>query len=203
MKKTLYYAVICFVIILAIVLIFPKKKIANYPSSGTDIVAFGDSLVQGVGSNSGGDFVSILSKKIGQPIVNLGHSGDTTRDGLARINDLDNYKPKVVIVLFGGNDYLKKIPIDQTQINLIKIIRNIQARGAVVILLGVRGGLLSDPFDSMFEDISKTMKTAYVSNVLKGLILNSNYMSDAVHPNNAGYAIIAEKIYPTLSRLVK
>ena len=107
------------------------------------------------------------------------------------------------MLLFGGNDYLKKIPTSETKINLIKLIRDLQARGAVVILLGVRGGLITDPFDSMYEEVSNLMKTAYVPNVLRGLILNSNYMSDAVHPNNAGYALIAEKIYPTLERVLR
>lgn len=203
MKRTLLYAVICLIIISIIVVLFPKRKITNYPSGGTDVIAYGDSLVRGVGSSAGGDFVSILSKKIGRPIINLGRPGDTTYDGLNRLSEFDQYKPKVVMVLFGGNDYLKKVPTEETKINLIKIIRNLQSRGAVVILLGVRGGLITDPFDSMYQDLSEIMKTAYVPNVLRGLILNSNYMSDAVHPNNAGYALIAEKIYPTLERVLR
>ncbi len=203
MKRTLLYALICLLIIFLIVIIFPKRKITNYPSSGTDIVAFGDSLVRGVGSSGGGDFVSILSNKIGRPIINLGQSGNTSYDGLRRLSELDQYKPKVVLVLFGGNDYLKKIPSSETEVNLIKIIRDIQARGSVVILLGVRGGILNDPFDEMYERVSDSMKTALVPNVLRGLIFNSNYMSDAVHPNNAGYALIAEKIYPTLERVLR
>ncbi len=203
MKRTLLYALICLLIIFLIVVIFPKRKITNYPSNGTDIVAFGDSLVRGVGSSGGGDFVSILSGKIGKPIINLGRPGDTTYDGLSRLNELDQYKPKVVLLLFGGNDYLKKIPSSETEVNLVKIIRDIHARGSVVILLGVRGGILNDPFDEMYERVSDSMKTALVPNVLRGLIFNSNYMSDAVHPNNAGYALIAEKIYPTLERVLR
>jgi hypothetical protein len=54
MKRTLLYALICLLIIFLIVVIFPKRKITNYPSNGTDIVAFGDSLVRGVGSSGGG-----------------------------------------------------------------------------------------------------------------------------------------------------
>src|SRR5438874_1990589 len=83
--------------------------IRNYPSSGTDIVALGDSLVWGQGSDQGKDFVSLLSQKIGQPIINLGVPGDTTEYGLARVNGLDIYHPKVVILLLGGNDYLKRV----------------------------------------------------------------------------------------------
>src|SRR3989344_102126 len=59
-------------------------SIRNYPSAGTDIIAFGDSLVAGVGAESGMDFVSLLSQKIGKPIINLGVPGETTEQGLAR-----------------------------------------------------------------------------------------------------------------------
>jgi lysophospholipase L1-like esterase len=64
---------------------FHQPQIKNYPPSGTDIIAFGDSLVEGVGATLGNDLVSTLSKNIGVPIVNLGHSGDTTADGYADI----------------------------------------------------------------------------------------------------------------------
>src|SRR4051812_13324715 len=78
--------------------------IANYPSGGSDVIALGDSLVAGTGATEGRDLVSDLSRDIGAPIVNLGVSGDTTADGLARLAQLDQYHPKVVIVLLGGND---------------------------------------------------------------------------------------------------
>lgn len=174
----------------------------NYPSKGTDIIAFGDSLVEGVGSADGLNFVEQLSGKIGERIINLGHAGDTTSDGLARINQLDVYHPQVVLLLLGGNDYLKKIPIEDTKKNLADIIQNIQARGAIVLLLGVRGGVLKDNFDSMFTNLRDTYRTAYVSDVLSGLLENPRRMTDAVHPNNAGYTIIANRIYPVLTGLI-
>src|SRR3989344_5841326 len=59
-------------------------SVKNYPSAGTDIIAFGDSLVAGIGADSGKDFVSLLSQKIGKPIINLGVPGETTEQGLAR-----------------------------------------------------------------------------------------------------------------------
>lgn len=195
-------SIIIAIVILLFLLLRPKT-ITNYPSSGTDIVAFGDSLIQGVGSTNSNDFVSILSRKIGMPITNLGHSGDTTADGLARISDLDKYNPKIVILLLGGNDYLKKVPITETENNLATIIKNIQNRGAIVLLLGVRGGLINDHFDSMFERLRDQYHTAYVSDVLSGLIADSRYMSDAVHPNDVGYSIITERVYGVIKGLLK
>jgi len=180
-----------------------EAKIANYPSSGTDIIAFGDSLVVGAGATYGNDFVSLLSKKIGQEIINLGVSGDTTDDGLARLDELDRYRPRVVLVLLGGNDHLKKVPMEKTFENLGKIIQNIQSRGAIVILLGVKGNLLGDKFEPEFKKIHKKYATAYIPDVLDGLFGNGKFMADAIHPNDAGNAIIAERIYPILAPLLK
>lgn len=182
---------------------FRPTPITNYPSHGSDIIAFGDSLVEGVGSTEGNDFVSLLSKKIGQPIINLGHAGDTTADGILRIGVLDKYNPRVVLLLLGGNDHLKKIPLPDTHNNLAVLIENIQARGAIVILLGVRGGLFNDRFDTEFEDLQDTYHTAFVPDVLDGLFGNTQYMSDAVHPNNTGYKIIADRIYPVLVKMIE
>ncbi len=181
-----------------------EDEIKNYPSKGTDIIAFGDSLVEGVGASSlEKNFVSLLARKIGRPIVNLGVSGNTTGDGLLRLSELDKYNPKVVILLLGGNDFLKKIPIETTFTNLGKIIENFQSRGAIVVLLGIRGGLLSDKFDDRFDDLADNHDTVFVSNVLSGLLTNKQYMSDAIHPNDLGYAMISDRVYPVLIKVLK
>jgi len=177
--------------------------ITNYPSAGGDIIAFGDSLVAGSGATSGNDFVSLLSRKIGKEIINLGVPGDTTADGLARISVLDQYRPKVVLLLLGGNDHLKKVPIETTFQNLAKIIEHIHSQGAIVLLLGVKGNLFGDKFEPEFERLSDKYSTAYVSNVLDGLFGNAEFMEDSIHPNDAGYRIIAERIYPVLIPLLK
>ncbi|KKT32094.1 MAG: Acyl-CoA thioesterase I [Parcubacteria group bacterium GW2011_GWA1_44_13] len=180
-----------------------EKTITNYPSGGTDIIAFGDSLVEGLGSTNGNDFVSLLSRKIGESIVNLGNAGDTTSDGLARISQLDEYNPKVVLLLLGGNDHLKKIPVADTFKNLATLIENIHERGAVVLLLGVRGGLFNDKFDTEFEILQENYNTAFVPDVLGGLFGNDKYMSDVIHPNDIGYGMIADRIYPVLMGVLK
>lgn len=178
-------------------------KIVNYPSSGTTIVAFGDSLVEGVGSTKGNDFVSLLSDTTGESIQNLGVSGDTTRDGLARVDEVLNLKPKIVLLLLGGNDYIKKIPKEETFSNLEKIITQIQEEGSIVILLGVRGGVIRDEYKDDYKALAKKTGSAYVPNVLEGLFGRSNLMYDAIHSNDAGYKIIAERVEPVLLELLK
>jgi lysophospholipase L1-like esterase len=199
-----YIYIVSVTIVLAMIgyYVLHSKPITNYPSRGTDIVAFGDSLVQGVGSTNGNDFVSVLSKKIGKPIINLGVSGNTTADGVKRLGELDRYKPRVVIVLLGGNDYLKRVPRKETLNNLQTIITSIHSKGSIVLLLGVRGGILVDNFKEVFEDMSKLNRTAFVPNVLEGLLGEKELMSDAIHPNDKGYLIISERVYKVLKDII-
>lgn len=205
MKKLLYLFIAVFAVIIpsSFFLFSADAPIRNYPSGGTDIIAFRDSLVEGIGATEGNDFVSVLSRKIGQPIVNLGVSGNTTADGLSRVSVLDRYRPKVVLLLLGGNDHLRKVPEAETFANLAALIENFHARGAVVVLLGIRGSLLGDKFEDEFERLHEEYETAYVSDVLSGLFGRAEYMSDPIHPNDAGYAKIAERIHPVLESLLR
>lgn len=165
------------------------------------IVAFGDSLVYGTGS-SGGGFVKMLEQKLGRPIENLGVPGDTTADGLARIDEVLAFEPSVVILLLGGNDFLRQVPQDTTFANLETIITRLQAEGAAVLLAGVRGGLVRDHVAARFEELADRLETAYVHDVLDDTLGVPDYMADHVHPNDAGYGVIARRVYPVLADML-
>ena len=101
------------------------------PTAGTAIIAFGDSLVAGNGTTAGGDFVSVLSQRLGVPIVNAGRPGDTTASALDRLSgDVLSRDPRVVIVLIGGNDLLRRVPRQETFARVRTIVERIRARGA-------------------------------------------------------------------------
>lgn len=172
----------------------PVKNALIENTAEVKIVAFGDSLVQGVGATEGGDFVSLVSAEIGRPIVNLGKSGDTTRSALTRLDLVLAENPDVVILLLGGNDYLQRIPKEETFANIGTIISRVQEKGAAILLLGVRGGAIRDTYEAGFAKLARTYQTGYVSNVLDGLLNDRTLMSDAIHPNNAGYKIIADRV---------
>ncbi|KND47276.1 MAG: acyl-CoA thioesterase I [Parcubacteria bacterium C7867-004] len=164
------------------------------------VVAFGDSLVEGYGAGSGEDFVSVLSRDTGIPIQNLGRSGDTTATGLKRVKDVVALKPDIVIVLLGGNDALQRINVAETEQNLTEILRTIKNSGATPILVGVIGGFPSDPFAPVFKRIAEGERVVLIPNILSGLITNKSLMSDAIHPNAAGYTKVAERIRPELDK---
>jgi len=166
------------------------------------IVAFGDSLTYGVGSTSGNDFVSLVSKKIGRPIINEGKSGDTTESALSRVDAVLTHNPGLVILLLGGNDYLRRVPKSTTFNNLGKIIERLKANGSVVLLLGVRGGLLKDNYEEDFKSLAKKYDLAYVPNVLDGLLGNREFMSDEIHPNDVGYEKISSRVVSVINSMI-
>jgi lysophospholipase L1-like esterase len=183
-----------------------NPDIKNYPSKGGEIVAFGDSLVEGVGATEGNDLFSILARKLGTRILNYGRTGDTTALALARLPQVfkDVPHPKMAIIVLGGNDFLQKVPSAVTFSNISKIIEEFQSRGAVVVILGVRGGILRDNFEVEYEALRDKYKTGYVSDIVGDLALfKREYMYDSIHPNDQGYALIAERVHPIINELIK
>jgi acyl-CoA thioesterase-1 len=175
---------------------------ANLPTKPV-IAAFGDSLVAGYGAPEQQGFIGPLSTQLGITIINNGESGDTTAEALQRLPDVLREKPDIVIVLLGGNDALQQIPVATTKANLTIIITTLQQNNIRVVLVGVLGGIVSDPFKPMFENLASTYSVAYVPNVLNGLIGNNNLMFDEVHPNAAGYDLVAKKVYPAVNQVCK
>lgn len=172
--------------------------IINYPTDREVVVAFGDSLIEGVGSTNGEGFIDDLEDLINRDIVNLGVSGDTTTDGLERIEDVLERDPGLVIISLGGNDFLQRVPEEQVEQNFNKIISKIQNNGSMVMLLAVPG------YGDLYENLSEVHQTAYVSNILRTLLLRSGtYMSDPIHPNDAGYTKIAERIAPLTRKILE
>jgi acyl-CoA thioesterase I len=180
----------------------PEWEITNAPVSGQEIIAFGDSLVVGVGSTPGNNFVSVTSRIVGVPIKNLGRAGDTSQSAIGRIDTVLQTNPDIVIILLGGNDAIQRFSVEDTERNLFTIIQRVQSVGAITMLLGVRGGLLGNPYNKMYKRVAKSTGSVYISDVLSGLFGNPQYMSDTIHPNDAGYAKIAERVAEKLNRLI-
>lgn len=202
MKKWLFIILILVGVgILAYALVRSTREEVLIPKNST-IIGFGDSLVAGYGATGGNDFISVLSKSIGKPVENFGVSGDTTADALARIDTVIAKDPGIVILLIGGNDILRNVPITETEKNIRIIIETFTKQKIIVVLVGVRGALLNDPYGPMYESIAHDNDLIYVPNILGGLIGNSIYMYDAIHPNDAGYMRVAKKIEDAMEPLL-
>jgi lysophospholipase L1-like esterase len=169
--------------------------VRNINSAGQAIICFGDSLTEGLGASQGEDYPSVLSRLIAAPVVNAGHRGDTTAAALERLaSDVLDKNPRLVIVLLGGNDFLRQVPIGDTRKNLEVIVQRIQERGAMVVITGMKLGLFTDEYGAMVENIAEKFGALLVPQVTKGILTDSKLRSDPIHPNGAGYRLIAERI---------
>lgn len=190
------------VIIIGFFIFKNDPVITNYPAyDRTGVILFGDSLATGTGSTEGNDLASLLSDKLGEPVLNFGVPGDTSQEGLNRVDEVISKNPRVVLVLLGGNDFLRRFSKDQTFSNIDTIVKKLHESGSIVVLLGVKSGILTDSHEEEFEDIAKNRGALYVRNILDGIFNEPKYMSDSIHPNDAGYKKIVEKIHPVLMRV--
>ena len=203
MKKAIVIVGVLILILGYFILRDDSVEITNINSSNQVLVAFGDSLVEGIGSTNGNDFVSVLSRRVNREIINLGIAGDTTKQGLARLNEVIALKPKAVILLLGGNDAIQKVPIEETFSNLEQIIDGVHSSGGAVVLVGVQGGIIGDRFKKPFKELANKKDVAFVPDILDGLIGNISLMADAIHPNDDGYVIMADRIEPILMEILK
>lgn len=177
--------------------------VKNVPLRATGpILFFGDSLVEGVGATPGHDLPALLAKDLGEPVLNYGVAGDTTRQGLARVKGAVAEHPRLVLVLLGGNDFLQKVPRDETFANLKSIISAFQSDRAAVVMIGVRSGIVGGGADDRYEALAEETESAYVEDALKGVFGDPAFMSDAIHPNDRGYEKIAARLTPVLRELI-
>lgn len=177
--------------------------IKNVPLRSTGpILFFGDSLVEGVGATAGHDLPALLAKNLGEPVLNYGVAGDTTRQGLARTPAAVAEHPRLVLILLGGNDFLQKIPRDETFTNLKNIVTAFQSDGAAVMVIGVRSGLVGGGADDRYEALAEETESAYVEDALKGIFGDSALMSDTIHPNDRGYEKIADRLIPIAREII-
>jgi len=175
----------------------------NLDSRGSQIICFGDSLTEGFGASVGEDYPSRLAEVLDVPVINAGVSGDTTEEALYRLQtDVLDQDPFLVIVILGANDFLSGRPRKETFGNLEEIVRRIQARGAMVLLTSVQGGLFGDVHQKHYQRIAKKYHTAFLSNIVDGIMTNPSLKSDTIHPNAAGYQKMADRILEAIKPLL-
>ena len=168
------------------------------------VVSFGDSLTRGYGTPPGKNFVTFLSEVTKIPIINSGKTGDTTSDALIRLNqDALDYRPDVVLVLLGGNDFLAGYSEEVVRANLQTIVRKIKQSGSKVILVGVYNSI-SPQYEKVFEKLVRDEKAdGYVPNILGGILFRKDLLYDTLHPNERGHEIIADRILPVLEKVLR
>ncbi|MCM8795732.1 MAG: arylesterase [Candidatus Omnitrophica bacterium] len=173
-----------------------RREIKNINSFGTNIICFGDSITLGYGANPAEDYPARLGQMLKLPVINAGIDGDTTSEALRRLDsDVLERNPLLVIIEFGGNDFLRKVPIQITLKNMKEMIEKIQTKGAMVAVVDISSGMFLKDYAKGFAQLAKEKEAIFIPGVLAGIITNPALKSDFIHPNAAGYQLIAQRIY--------
>lgn len=187
-------------ILLALTLSACDTPKLNKLSNQDVIVAFGDSLTMGVGTEEEFSYPSVLAELSGIEVINEGISGETTSEGLERLPDvLDKYNPSLLILIEGGNDILRNKDYNQIKNNLDQMIQLTLARGTQVVLIGVPEKRLFSNTAPFYEALAEKYDLVFDDSLIGGLMRSPSKKSDPIHFNQEGYYSMAEGILDILS----
>jgi acyl-CoA thioesterase I len=177
------------------------------------IVAFGDSLTAGYGTDAGNSYPDFLERDLNvrgfhYHVVNAGVSGNTTKDGVQRVDEILTLKPVLVIVAFGGNDGLRGLPIDSTHKNLDQIVSTFQHAGIKVVL----GGITLPPnygpdyirqFNGTYALLAKQYRVPLLPFLLQDVYGTAGSMQpDGIHATAQGNQQVARNLLPLVTPLL-
>lgn len=183
-----------------------KEHAALPPASR--VLALGDSLTAGYGVAAEEAWPNRLAGMSGWTVINGGLSGDTSGGALRRLPPLlEEHDPALVLVTLGGNDMLRHVPQAQTLDNLEQIIALIRAHGAQPVLLAtpqpsVAGALLRNlSAADFYRPLAEAQHVPLIEEAIADVLSDPDLKGDALHPNAAGHALLAEKIFGELRRM--
>ena len=187
----------------------PPATDAAVPDGRPVIIAFGDSLTAGYGADTGDSYPDYLEKDLNAKgyhyqVINQGISGNTTKDGVDRLQDALRLKPALVIVAFGGNDGLRGLPIASTRENLDRIVSTLLDSGAKVVL----GGITLPPnygpdYIRQFNQTYALLAAKYHVPLLPFLLQDvfgvaGGMQGDGIHATAQGNAQVAKNLLPLI-----
>ena len=181
------------------------------------IVILGDSITAGFGLDDPNQaYPAILQQKIdaaGLPytVANAGLSGDTTAGGLRRVDWALGEGAEVLIIALGGNDGLRGLSPNQTEENLLGIIKKARAKspGITVIIAGMQmpenmGREFVDKFSAVFLRVAQEAGVTLLPFLLEGVggVPELN-QADMIHPTPEGQKKVAENVWKVLEKVLR
>lgn len=177
------------------------------------ILALGDSLTSGYGLPPGEGFTDQLGQAlkdagVSARVINGGVAGDTSADGLARLDWSLADDPALVIIELGGNDALRGLDPKGTKANLDAILSKLQAQHRAILLTGMLappnlGDEYAASFNPIFPALAEQHGVVFYPFFLDGVAGNPSLVqSDGIHPTAQGVAIIVQRILPALRQTI-
>lgn len=179
-----------------------------------NLVGLGDSLMAGYQLPPDEAFPARLEKRLKDKgfdvaITNAGVSGDTTADGLARLDWSVPDGTDGVILELGANDALRSLPPEETRKNLDAILARLKERKIPVVMMGMiappnLGKDFAAAFNPIYPELAKKYDVPLYPFVLDGVALDpSLQLEDRMHPNGRGTSVMADKFLPAAEMFLK
>ena len=141
-------------------------------------------------------------------VVNAGISGDTSTDGLARLQNVLNLHPEIVILEFGGNDGLRGIPVSNIKTNLEQMLVGLHNANVKVLLAAMTlprnyGADYIRSFESVYSELAAKHKVSLIP-LLVSVGDDGRYMQrDGLHPSVEGNRRLAEAVFQALEPVLR
>ena len=179
-----------------------------------EVVAFGDSLMAGYQLDREDAFPNRLAEALNANgleinMTNAAVSGDTTSGGLARLDWSIPDGTDVVILELGANDALRGLPAETTRENLDKMMARLGERNITIFLMGMlappnMGADYEQQFNTIYPDLANKYEVEFYPFFLDGVAgVPELNISDGIHPNPEGIAVMVEKILPVAEPFLK
>lgn len=179
-----------------------RAKHAALPT-GSNVLALGDSLTYGTGASGATSWPAVLAKRSGWEIENAGVPGETAAQACERLPDLlAAQRRSLVLVLVGGNDFLRRLPEAGVRDALAACAAHARNASVPIVLLPVpRLGLAGLANASLYGEVAAALRVPLVDAGLAELLATPALRADSVHPNAEGYRAMAERIAAGLTTL--
>lgn len=139
-------------------------------------------------------------------VINAGVVGETTRDGLERLQKLVDLKPSVVVIGFGMNDWRKGVDRKEYKKNLIQMLHAFEAVGTRVIINTISPSydFAQSKYNGEVDDYSEAVREIAYEKRIKIADINALWkqelrkpkkgLRDDLHPNSLGNKIICKSL---------
>jgi lysophospholipase L1-like esterase len=159
------------------------------------VLAFGDSLTFGAGVNDDQSYPAVLAGLIARKVVRDGVPGETTAQGLERLErSLEAHRPRLLLLCLGGNDLLRRVDTAQIESNLRAMVQLARDRGAEVVLIGVPEPALFGGTAPLYRRVAAELRVPLEEDTVTDVLRDNALKSDPIHPNAEGYRRIAQAL---------
>lgn len=191
-----------------------SRGVALADPKTTVILAFCDSLTAGYGLPPGAGFAprleaALKAQGLDVRVIDGGVSGDTSADGLARLDWALSNPPDLAIVELGANDALRGASAQQLQQNLEQIVATLKANHVAVLLAGMKappnlGDNYTSAFNRVFSTVAKDQQVPLYPFFLAPVAATPAFLlSDGMHPTSEGVDRIVEGILPSVKKALQ